>query len=106
MIKAFFCGKGLLWHLRRIKFIPNNLELENKTVNKNISVKPEDIIILIDGTRTRGMVPKAVSNGYYKNNEELDFKSVYSIKGIIIHADNIDNAIKEYKDIVNNLLED
>lgn len=68
------------------------------------NIKPEDVLILVDGTKSRGMTPKTIIDNYYKNNEELDFKSVYSIKGIIIHADNINDAIKEYTDIKNNLL--
>lgn len=72
----------------------------------NETIKPEDVLILVDGTKSRGMTPKIIIDNYYRNNEELNFKSVYSIKGIIIHADNINDAIKEYKDIKNNILED
>lgn len=72
----------------------------------NEIIKPKDVLILVDGTKPRGMTPKTIIDNYYKNNEELDFKSVYSIKGIIIHANSINDAIKEYKNIVNNLLKD
>ena len=69
-------------------------------------IKPEDIIILIDGSKTRKLIPKNIINDYNKNGNELDFKSTYSIKGIIIEAYNTEEALIKYKEIKSNLLED
>ena len=86
----------------------NPCRTTNKLINimiEEIIVKPEDVIVLIDGTKAKGLVPKKIINDYYKNGNKLDFKSTYSIKGIIVEAHNIDEAIEQYKEIKLNLLE-
>ena len=73
---------------------------------EDIVVKPEDILVLIDGKRIRYTIPKEVINDYISTGKPLDFESTYSICNIVIKAKNVEEAIEKYKEIKSNLLED
>lgn len=106
--KIIYCGRGFLWRIKHTKPMKDIIKTKknNKIVIKEEIVKPEDVLVLIDGPKINGIVPKNIAGEYYKYKDKLNFKSVYSIKGIIIHANNVKEAIEQYKEIKSNLLED
>jgi hypothetical protein len=65
---------------------------------EEIIVNPSEVITLIDGTRTKSVMPEY--------NDEMVFESVYSVESIIIRAKNRNEAIEKYKEIRSNLLID